>query len=102
MIGPKIEHIRVEGPASTEELGGPEPEFVINSVTGMRIYVSPSTFEAGMAGMGEAAKAPASPDSSAGPPRMPTFAELADECRKAASDRAAQAAARAAAGKPKP
>jgi hypothetical protein len=103
MIGPKIQRVRIEGVGTAAELGGPEPPFIVDETTGRRIYGSyasaASSFEH------KAAKAAASAASSTSPSRPPTFRELAGECRKAASDRAAKAAARAAAAvasKPKP
>jgi hypothetical protein len=101
-IGPKIERVRVEGAGTAEELSGPEPPFIVDEVTGRRIYVSPTTaarIKGGGLAAADAAKSPTSP------PRPPTFRELAEACREEARDKAAQAAARAAAraaAKPKP
>jgi hypothetical protein len=69
-IGPRIERVRVAGAGTAEELSGPEPPFIIDELTGRRIYVSPNTL-----GMFEAKKEEAaSPDPSSSPPRLPTGA----------------------------
>jgi hypothetical protein len=105
LIGPKIQRIRVEGAGTAEELSGPEPPFIVDEVTGRRIYVSPTTaamIKGGGLAAADAAKSPTSPNP---PPRAPTHAELVQACREEARNKAVQAAARAAAGaaaKPKP
>jgi hypothetical protein len=93
LIGPRIQRIRVEGVGTAAELGGPEPPFIIDELTGRRIYVSPATaamIKGGGLAASDAAKSPTSP------PRPPTHGELVEACREEARDKAAQAAARAA------
>jgi hypothetical protein len=63
-IGPKIERVRIEGVGTAAELSGPEPPFIVDEVTGRRIYVSPTTaamIKGGGLAAADAAKSPTSP-----------------------------------------
>jgi hypothetical protein len=94
-IGPRLERIRVEGAASPGELSGTEPPFVIDELTGRRIYVS----EASIARLKGLAAADAV-KASASRVRLPTDEELA-ESPEEANARLARAAAKDAAPPPR-